>query len=146
MLTSPEMFIGLSKGFFICNIWGCRTFDETADGYCRAEGVGLLVLKVIDRNSLRKTGAELDIQRFKNAVLDSGEVDSIIVASGINQSGPAESLTTPHVLTQSMLFESNCNRADIHPLSICAVEARGTGTQAGDYGEMEAIKRTFCGG
>ena len=46
MLTSPEMFIGLSKGFFISNTGGCRTFDETADGYCRAEGVGVLVLKV----------------------------------------------------------------------------------------------------
>jgi len=46
MLTSPEMFIGLSKGFFISNTGGCRTFDETADGYCRAEGVGVLILKV----------------------------------------------------------------------------------------------------
>lgn len=46
MITSPEMSIALSKGFFISNTGGCRTFDETGDGYCRAEAVGGLILKV----------------------------------------------------------------------------------------------------
>ncbi|KAF8155546.1 hypothetical protein B0H34DRAFT_499631 [Crassisporium funariophilum] len=127
MLTSPEMFIGLSKGFFISNTGGCRTFDETADGYCRAEGVGVLVLK-----------------RLEDALRDNDKIDAIIVASGTNQSGPADSLTMPHAPTQSLLFGSNCDRANISPLAIRAVEAHGTGTQAGDYAEMEAIKSAFC--
>ncbi|KAJ3899507.1 thiolase-like protein [Lentinula edodes] len=129
MLTSPEMFLGLSKGFFISNTGGCRTFDESADGYCRAEGVGVVVLK-----------------RFEDALRDNDKIDAVIVASGINQSGPSESLTMPHSATQAMLFTSNCERAGISPLAVRVVEAHGTGTFVGDYAEMEAIKATYCQG
>lgn len=56
MITSPEMYLALSKGFFISNTGGCRTFDETADGYCRGEGVGVVILKV--RRFCINTGAK----------------------------------------------------------------------------------------
>ncbi|KAF9064546.1 thiolase-like protein [Rhodocollybia butyracea] len=129
MCTSPEMYIALSKGFFISNTEGCRTFDETADGYCRGEGVGVVVLK-----------------RFEDALRDKDKIDAVIVASGVNQSGLSESLTTPHPAIQADLFVENCKRANISPLSVCAVEAHGTGTQAGDFAEMEAIKMAYCDG
>ncbi|KAJ3993443.1 thiolase-like protein, partial [Lentinula boryana] len=133
MLTSPEMYIGLSKGYFISNTGGCRTFDESADGYCRAEGVGVVVLKA--RAPL-----------LEDALRDNDKIQAVIVASGINQSGPSESLTTPHALTQAALFAANCKRAGISPLAVRAVEAHGTGTRAGDYAEMEAIKIAYCSG
>ncbi|KAJ3781238.1 thiolase-like protein, partial [Lentinula aff. detonsa] len=126
MLTSPEMYLGLSKGYFISNTGGCRTFDESADGYCRAEGVGVV--------------------RLEDALRDNDKIQAVIVASGINQSGPSESLTTPHSLTQAALFAANCKRAGISPLAVRAVEAHGTGTRAGDYAEMEAIKIAYCSG
>lgn len=46
IITSPEFFIGLNKGFFVSSKDGCRTFDQTADGYCRGEAVATVVLKV----------------------------------------------------------------------------------------------------
>ncbi|KAJ3717551.1 putative non-reducing polyketide synthase, partial [Lentinula raphanica] len=127
MLTSPEMYSGLSKGYFISSTGDCRTFDESADGYCRAEGVGVVVLK-----------------RLEDALRDKDKIDAVIIASGVNQSGPSESLTTPHSETQAALFISNCKRAGISPLAIRVVEAHGTGTRAGDYAEMEAIKTAYC--
>lgn len=46
IITSPEFFIGLNKGFFVSSTDGCRTFDQTADSYCRGEPVAAVVLKV----------------------------------------------------------------------------------------------------
>ncbi|KZV90645.1 putative non-reducing polyketide synthase, partial [Exidia glandulosa HHB12029] len=129
MITSPEMSIALSKGFFISQTGGCRTFDESGDGYCRAEAVGALILKRLD-----------------DALRDNDNIHAVILASGVNQSGPAESLTKPHAPSQAALFAANCARAGISPLAVRAVEAHGTGTQAGDYAEIEAIKTAFTSG
>ncbi|KAJ7291953.1 hypothetical protein C8J57DRAFT_1274273 [Mycena rebaudengoi] len=41
-----EFFIGLNKGFFISSTDGCRTFDQTGDGYCRGDVVAVVVSKV----------------------------------------------------------------------------------------------------
>jgi acyl transferase domain-containing protein len=46
IITSPEFFVGLNKGFFVSSTDGCRTFDQTADSYCRGEPVAAVVLKV----------------------------------------------------------------------------------------------------
>jgi acyl transferase domain-containing protein len=44
-MTGPNLWAGLSRGGFVSPTGGCKTFDETADGYCRGEGVGVVVLK-----------------------------------------------------------------------------------------------------
>lgn len=86
------------------------------------------------------------VQRLEDALRDNDKIDAVILASGINQSGPAESLTKPHAPSQAALFVANCERAGISPLAVRAVEAHGTGTQAGDHAEMDAIKAAFTSG
>ncbi|KAJ6526070.1 hypothetical protein B0H19DRAFT_1197825 [Mycena capillaripes] len=129
IITSPEFFIGLNKGFFVSGKDGCRTFDETADGYCRGEAVAAVVLK-----------------RLEDALRDNDKIEGVILSSGINHSGRAESLTTPHIPSQASLFAQNCRRAGISPLSVRAIEMHGTGTQAGDYAEIAAVKLTYTAG
>ncbi|KAJ7449419.1 thiolase-like protein, partial [Mycena galericulata] len=129
IITSPEFFIGLNKGFFVSGTDGCQTFDQTADGYCRGESVAAVVLK-----------------RLEDALRDNDKIEGIILSSGVNHSGRAESLTTPHIPSLATLFAQNCTFAGISPLSVRAVEMHAPGTQAGDYAEIEAAKLAYTDG
>ncbi|KAJ7447954.1 hypothetical protein B0H11DRAFT_352003 [Mycena galericulata] len=129
IITSPEFFIGLNKGFFVSSTDGCQTFDQTADGYCRGESVAAVVLK-----------------RLEDALRDNDKIEGVILSSGVNHSGRAESLTTPHIPSQASLFAQNCALAGISPLSVRAVEMHAPGTQAGDYAEIEAVKLAYTAG
>ena len=44
----PEMFAGLDCGGFLSSTGGCKTFQDGADGYCRGEGVGVVILKRLE--------------------------------------------------------------------------------------------------
>ena len=48
ILAAPQDFAGLSKGGFLSPTGNCKTFQDSADGYCRAEGVGIVVLKRLE--------------------------------------------------------------------------------------------------
>lgn len=44
-ILSPDMFIPLCKARMLSRIGQCQTFCDTADGYARAEGCGVVILK-----------------------------------------------------------------------------------------------------
>lgn len=48
ILASPRAYAGLSKGGFLSPTGGCKTFHDSADGYCRGEGIGVVVLKRLE--------------------------------------------------------------------------------------------------
>ena len=48
ILAAPLEYAGLSKGGFLSPSGGCKTFQEGADGYCRGEGIGIVVLKRLE--------------------------------------------------------------------------------------------------
>lgn len=70
---------GLARAHFLSPIGQCRPFDASADGYCRAEGCGIFVLK-----------------RFSDAVGENDRILAVIKGSGMNQSGGAKSITYPY--------------------------------------------------
>ena len=45
VMTNPDIFSGLSKGQFLSKTGSCKTFDNSANGYCRGDGVVTLILK-----------------------------------------------------------------------------------------------------
>jgi acyl transferase domain-containing protein len=77
---------------------------------------------------------------------DNDKIEGVILSSGVNHSGRAESLTKPHIPTQASLFAQNCEFAGISPLSVRVVEMHAAGTQAGDYAEIEAVKLAYTAG
>src|SRR6478609_5019552 len=106
------MYLGLDRGHFLSPTGSCKPFDATADGYCRAEGCVLFVLK-----------------RLSDAVAEGDRVHGVIRGVMINQSGNSHSITHPHSQTQSDLLKKLLQNAKVDPSSVGVVEAHGTGTQ-----------------
>ncbi|KAF5549199.1 polyketide synthase [Fusarium mexicanum] len=126
VITSPDMYLGLSRGHFLSPTGNCKPFDAAADGYCRAEGCVLFVLK-----------------RLSDAIMDRDRIHGVIRSAQINQSGNSSSITHPHSPTQTDLLKRLFDQAKVDPASVSVVEAHGTGTQAGDAREVETLKRVF---
>ena len=127
VLTNPDIFSGLSRGQFLSKKGPCATFDDEADGYCRADGVGSVVLK-----------------RLEDAKADNDPVFGVILGAATNHSAEAVSITHPHAGAQEFLYKSVLNRAGVDPHDISYVEMHGTGTQAGDATEMRSVTNTFA--
>lgn len=106
------MYLGLARSHFLSPTGQCKSFDAAADGYCRAEGCGLFVLK-----------------RLSDAIAENDRIHGVIKGVEINQSGLAHSITHPHPETQAELFERLLTRTNTDPNTVSVVEAHGTGTQ-----------------
>lgn len=129
ILTGSDMFAGLSRGNFLSTTGNCKTFDATADGYCRGDGVGTVILKRLD-----------------DAVADRDNIQALIKAVATNHSAQAISITHPHSETQQRLYRKVLDDACIDPQDIDYVEMHGTGTQAGDAAEFQSVSGVFSGG
>ncbi|RDW64444.1 Male sterility, NAD-binding [Aspergillus mulundensis] len=127
VLTNPDFTAGLDRGHFLSRTGNCKTFDDQADGYCRGEGIGTVILKRLD-----------------DALLDNDPILGVIVGAYTNHSAESESITRPHSGAQRAIFSKILNESAVHPHSVSYVEMHGTGTQAGDAGEMSSVLDTFA--
>lgn len=115
VLTNPDGFAGLCNGYFLSKGHNaCKTWDASADGYCRADGVGTVVIK-----------------RLEDAEADNDNILGVILGAGTNHSAEAVSITHPHAGHQAYLARQVLRQAGVDPLSVSYVELHGTGTQAG---------------
>ncbi|KAI1762632.1 hypothetical protein GGR53DRAFT_500984 [Hypoxylon sp. FL1150] len=126
VISSPDMYIGLARAHFLNSTGQCKPFDAGADGYCRAEGCGMVVLK-----------------KLSDAIEEGDQIYGVIRGVGINQCGTAKSITHPDKETQAALFQQLLTTSNTDPDSISVVEAHGTGTQAGDYAEVSSLTNIF---
>ena len=126
LITSPFPHESLSKAGFLSPSGGCKTFSENADGYCRGEGVAVVVLK-----------------RLEDAIAENDNIQAIIRGSGRNSSGNALSITQPEAKAQQRLYKEVLHRASLEATSVGYVEMHGTGTQVGDLIEMTSVTNVF---
>ncbi|MFZ2266517.1 MAG: SDR family NAD(P)-dependent oxidoreductase [Azonexus sp.] len=127
VLTHPYPFIGFSKASMLSARGRCHSFDASGDGYVRAEGGAVLLLKPLDR-----------------AVADGDRIHAVILASGANADGGRKSgLTIPSIQGQVELMRSVLGRAGIAAQDVDYLEAHGTGTAIGDPVEAEAIGTVY---
>ncbi|KXH68541.1 hypothetical protein CSAL01_02198 [Colletotrichum salicis] len=127
VMTNPDNFAGLDRGHFLSRTGNCNTFDDGADGYCRADGVGTVVLK-----------------RLEDAETDNDPILGVIVGAYTNHSAEAVSITRPHAGAQEYIFSKLLRESGIDPYDVSYVEMHGTGTQAGDATEMSSVLKTFA--
>lgn len=127
MLTHPYPFIGFSKASMLSARGRCHTFDASGDGYVRAEGGAVLLLKPLDR-----------------AQADGDRIHAVILASGANADGGRKTgLTIPSAEGQIELMRTVLARAGIAAGDVDYLEAHGTGTAIGDPIETSAIGAVY---
>lgn len=126
-LLVPEYFIAMSKGQFLAPEGRSAAFSAQASGYARGEGAMIAVLKPLDA-----------------AIAAGDPILGVILASGVNQDGRTPGITLPNPEAQITLMEEVHRRAGIDPTTVTYLEAHGTGTQAGDRAELEALTQVFC--
>ncbi len=122
MLLNPEPFIMFARWGMMAPDGRCKTFDSAADGFVRAEGCGMLVLK-----------------RLSDAQAAGDTILAVIRGSAVNEDGKSSGLTVPNGLAQQAVIRSALAAAQIKPAQISYIEAHGTGTSLGDPIEVEAI-------
>jgi acyl transferase domain-containing protein len=104
----------------------CKTFDESADGYGRAEGCAVVALK-----------------RLSDAERDGDTVLALVRGTAVRQDGESAGFTAPNGIAQEALMRAALANAVLEPGDIQYVEAHGTGTPLGDPIEMASIAEVF---
>ncbi|RFN53982.1 non-reducing polyketide synthase [Fusarium flagelliforme] len=123
----PHSWTSLSKSGVLSDTGNCKTFRDDADGYCRADFVGTVVLK-----------------RLEDAIAHNDNILAVVAASGRNHSGNSSSITTSDAEAQERLFRKMMQNARVSPNDISYVEMHGTGTKVGDPAEMGALASLFA--
>ena len=126
VFTSPYFYQNLSSASFLSPTGASKSFDASANGYCRGEGVGLVVLK-----------------RLSQAIADGDTVLGTILATSVRQSSNKLPITIPYSASQAALYRKLLSTAGVAAEDVTYVEAHGTGTPIGDPIEYEAIKEVF---
>ncbi|CZS93691.1 hypothetical protein WAI453_001171 [Rhynchosporium graminicola] len=103
----------------------CHTFDASADGYGRAEGVGAVYLKTLS-----------------DAIRDGDPIRGLIRSSATNNNGkvPAVGITHPNLNGQANVIRKAYERGGLlDPRLTGYFECHGTGTAVGDPLEVRAV-------
>ncbi len=127
LVLHPGGHLALAKAGLLSAAGACRPFDQDADGYVRGEGVGALLLKPLSR-----------------ARADGNPIHAVILATGVNHGGRANSLTAPNPKAQADLLAEVYGRAAIDPDTVGYIEASANGTALGDPLELNALKQAFA--
>ena len=123
---TPAMFLFLCSQKGLAPDGRCKTFDESADGFVRSEGCGIVVLKLLSE-----------------AKRDGDNILAVIRGSAVNHDGRSSGLTVPNGRSQQELLRKALFSAKLKPLDIGYVEAHGTGTSLGDPIEMQALLAVY---
>ena len=126
-MIMPETFVALSKAHMLSKEGRCKTFDESADGYVRGEGVGMLALK-----------------RLSDAERDNDNIIAVIKGSAMNQDGRSSSLTAPNGPAQENVIRAALANAGLTTDDVDWVETHGTATPLGDPIEVQALESVYC--
>ncbi|KAJ5872274.1 uncharacterized protein N7529_004627 [Penicillium soppii] len=127
LILSPVMYISESNLGMLSPNGRCAMWDSAADGYARGEGVASVIVKTLSQ-----------------ALADNDPIECIIRETAVNQDGRTPGLTMPSNQAQAALIRECYARAGLDPINNLHdrpqfFHAHGTGTQAGDPQEAEAI-------
>jgi len=128
LMLIPDISIGFDKAGMLSPDGHCKTFDDSANGYVRSEGIGVIIVK-----------------RLSLAQKDNDHIYGIIKSSRVNHNGPASGITVPNGVAQAQLIENALMDAKVKPEDVDYIEAHGTGTPLGDPIEVSAIQSVFRG-
>src|SRR5262249_45613115 len=126
LVLTPEMHVLGAKPLLLSPEGRCKTVDDSADGFVRGEGCGLLVLK-----------------RLADALSANDQVLAVIRGIAINQDGRTNGISAPNGLSQQRVIRRALQNALLEPTRVTFVETHGTGTVVGDTIEFEALAAVY---
>lgn len=130
VISGPTVSVSMAHGGALAADGRCKTFAESADGYGRGEGAGVVVLKRLDR-----------------ALADGDRIYATVRGSAINSDGASGGFTVPSAAAQSAVVTAALRSAGVAPSEIGYVETHGTGTALGDPIELQALSASLtCDG
>ncbi|CDJ59125.1 hypothetical protein EMWEY_00055660, partial [Eimeria maxima] len=129
LMLTPHLFIAFCKARMLSPDGKCKTFDDSADGYARGEGVAAAM--IVPLNEAQEANME---------------VLAVIRSTACNHVGRSASLIAPNGPSQAEVVRSAIARAGIKPDDIGYLETHGTGTALGDPIEVHALKSVFANG
>jgi acyl transferase domain-containing protein len=112
----------MAKGSFLSPDAHCKAFDESANGYARAGGAGIVVVKPLAA-----------------AMRDGDPIYAVIRGIGVNQDGRTNGITVPNGDAQAQLIQQVYRESGISFDDVSYIEAHGTGTAVGDPTEVKAF-------
>lgn len=126
LILTPDITEALSRAQMLSPEARCKTFDSSADGYVRGEGVGVVVLKPLVL-----------------ALRDGDPLYAVIEATAVNQDGKSNGITAPNGAAQVALVRQALARAGRSPAALAFIETHGTGTSLGDPIEFDALREAL---
>ncbi|HEX8650761.1 MAG TPA: amino acid adenylation domain-containing protein [Pyrinomonadaceae bacterium] len=129
LILRPELTINFSKAGVMAHDGRCKAFDAGANGYVRAEGAGMVVLKTLSR-----------------ALADGDSIYAVIRGSAVNSDGRSNGIMAPNRQAQEAVLREAYQRAGVSPGQVQYVEAHGTGTILGDPIEAQALGTVLASG
>jgi acyl transferase domain-containing protein len=123
---TPKLFIACSRSGMLSKDGKCKTFDETADGYVRSEGAGVILLKSLEQ-----------------AIEDGDHIYAVIKGMSSNHVGKVNAITVPSAQSQAELLVAAYENARVDPQRVTYIETHGTGTTLGDPIEIHGLKMAF---
>jgi acyl transferase domain-containing protein/NAD(P)-dependent dehydrogenase (short-subunit alcohol dehydrogenase family)/acyl carrier protein len=123
IILQPHISIAYSQSRMMSADGRCKFGDARGDGYVRSEGVGVVVLKSLDR-----------------ALADGDRIYAVIRGGAVNNDGRSGgSLGTPSREGQEDLLRDAYGDAGRGTGEVGYIEAHGTGTRVGDPVELGAL-------
>jgi acyl transferase domain-containing protein len=126
VILAPETTVALSHAHMMSPDGRSKAFDDRADGFARAEGCGVVILKPLAQ-----------------ALADGDPVLAVIRGTALNQDGASSSLTAPHGPSQEDLMRRALADAGCDAGQVDYVETHGTGTALGDPIELRALGAVY---
>lgn len=125
----PELGVATSRWDMLSPTGRCHAFSADADGYLRAEGCGVVVLKLL-----------------RNALRDGDRILAVLRGSAVNQDGRSIRLTAPSSQAQAAVFAEALRVSGVRPCQVGMIEAHGAGTAVGDPLEFTAANQVYGAG
>ncbi|MCG9076298.1 type I polyketide synthase [Laribacter hongkongensis] len=127
LLLHPYPFVGFTKASMLSADGRCKAFDASGNGYVRAEGGAVLLLKPLAQ-----------------AMAAGDDIKAVILATGVNADGARKTgITIPSRDGQAELMRNVLAKTNLSAQDIDFVEAHGTGTMVGDPIETAAIGAVY---
>jgi acyl transferase domain-containing protein len=121
LILAPESSLLVSAAGVTSKSGTCRTLDARGDGFVRAEGAGLVVLKPVSK-------------------LAAGDrVYALIRGTALNHNGHNEWISAASAEGQQRAIRDACNLAGVEPREMDYVELHAPGNARGDAVELGAL-------